>query len=133
MPSNGEYYFEIKRKNPKAPIGIGFFKGLTANSYVFHVVRKNAKHPNTAKLFALWSTTPEANRLYEEEFLLSPNLVLGTGQIARQLNKLLQERNVKVVSWFDSKENLKKLLYYYETEEGQRYVSEMAKARTGRR
>jgi len=133
MPSNGEYYFEIKRKNPKAPIGIGFFKDLTANSYVFHVVRKNAKHPNTAKLFALWSTTPEANRLYEEEFLLSPNLVLGTGQIARQLNKLLQERNVKVVSWFDSKENLKKLLYYYETEEGQRYVSEMAKARTGRR
>jgi phosphoglycerate dehydrogenase-like enzyme len=71
--------------------------------------------------------------LYEEEFLLSPNLVLGTGQIARQLNKLLQERNVKVVSWFDSQENLKKLLYYYETEEGRRYVSEMAKARTGRR
>ena len=133
MPSNGEYYYEIKRKNPKAPIGIGFFKDLTANSYVFHVVRKNAKNPNTAKLFALWSTTPEANRLYEEEFLLSPNLVLGTGQIARQLNKLLQERNVKVVSWFDSRENLKKLLYYYETEEGQKYVSEMAKARTGRR
>lgn len=133
LPSNGEYYFEIKRKNPKAPIGVAFFKDLTANSYVFHMVRKNAKHPNTAKLFALWTTTPEANRIFEEEYLASPNLVLGTGQIARQLNKLLQERNVKVVSWFDSKENLNKLLYYYETEEGRRYVDEMAKARTGRR
>jgi ABC-type Fe3+ transport system substrate-binding protein len=133
LPSNGEYYFEVKRKNPKAPIGIAFFKDLTANSYVFHVVRKNAKHPNTAKLFALWSTTPEANHMFEEEYLLSPNLVLGTGLIARQLNKLLQEKNIKVVSWFDNKENLNKLLYYYETEEGKRYVSEMAKARTGRR
>jgi ABC-type Fe3+ transport system substrate-binding protein len=133
MPSNGEYYFEIKKKNPKAPIGIAFLKDLTANSYVFHVVRKNAKNPNTAKLFALWTTSPEANRIFEEEFSVSPNLVLGTGQIARQLNKLLQERNIKVVSWFDSKENLSKLLYYYDTEEGKRYVSDMAKARTGRR
>jgi ABC-type Fe3+ transport system substrate-binding protein len=132
MPSNGEYLFEVKGKNPKAPIGIGFFKDLTANSYVFHMVRKNAKHPNAAKLFALWSTTPEANHFFETEYITSPNLVLGTGPIARQLNKLLQERNIKVVSWFDSKENLDKLLWYYQTEEGKRYVREMAKARTGR-
>ena len=45
MPSNGEYYYEIKKKNPKAPIGIGFFKDLTANSYVFHVVRKTQSIP----------------------------------------------------------------------------------------
>jgi ABC-type Fe3+ transport system substrate-binding protein len=132
MPSNGEYLFEVKRKNPKAPIGIGFFRDLTANSYVFHMVRKNARHPNTAKLFALWTATPEASHFFETEYLTSPNLVLGTGPIARELNKLLQERNIKVVSWFDSKESLSKLLWYYQTEEGKRYVAEMAKARTGR-
>jgi ABC-type Fe3+ transport system substrate-binding protein len=133
LPSNGEYLFEIKGKNPKAPIGIAFFKDLTANSYVFHMVRKNAKNPNTAKLFALWTTTPEANRFFEVDYVTSPNLVLGTGPISRQLNTLLKERNIKPVSWFDSKENLAKLLWYYQTEEGKRYVAEMAKARTGRR
>jgi ABC-type Fe3+ transport system substrate-binding protein len=133
LPSNGEYLFEIKGKNPKAPIGVAFFKDLTANSYVFHMVRKNAKNPNAAKLFTLWTTTPEANRFFEVDFITSPNLVLASGPISRQLNALLKERNVKPVSWFDSKENLDKLLWYYQTEEGKRYVAEMAKARTGRR
>jgi ABC-type Fe3+ transport system substrate-binding protein len=133
MPSNGEYIFEVKGKNPKAPIGVGFFKDLTANSYVFHMVRKNAKNPNAAKLFTLWTTTPEANRFFEVDYITSPNLVLGTGPISKQLNALLKERNIKAVSWFDSKENLEKLLWYYRTDEGKRYVAEMAKARTGRR
>lgn len=132
MPSNGEYLFEVRRRNATAPIGIGFFRDLTANSYVFHMIRKNAKNPNTAKLFTLWTTTPEASQLFETDYLTSPNLVLGTGPIAQQLNKLLKDRNIKVVSWFDSQENLSKLLWYYQTEEGKRYVREMAKARTGR-
>jgi ABC-type Fe3+ transport system substrate-binding protein len=133
MPSNGEYIFEVKGKNPKAPIGVGFFKDLTANSYVFHMVRKNAKNPNAAKLFTLWTTTPEANRFFEVDYITSPNLVLGTGPISKQLNGLLKERNIKPVSWFDNKESLDKLLWYYRTEEGKRYVAEMARARTGRR
>jgi ABC-type Fe3+ transport system substrate-binding protein len=133
LPSNGEYIFEVKGKNPKAPIGVSFFKDLTANSYVFHMVRKNAKNPNAAKLFALWTTTPEANRFFEVDYITSPNLVLGTGPISKQLNALLKGKNIKPVSWFDSKENLEKLLWYYRTDEGKRYVAEMAKARTGRR
>jgi ABC-type Fe3+ transport system substrate-binding protein len=133
LPSNGEYVFEVKGKNPKAPIGVSFFKDLTANSYVFHMVRKNAKNPNAAKLFTLWTTTPEANRFFEVDYITSPNLVLGTGPISKQLNTLLKERNIKAVSWFDSKDSLEKLLWYYRTDEGKRYVAEMAKARTGRR
>ena len=133
LPSNGEYIFEVKGKNPKAPIGVSFFKDLTANSYVFHMVRKNAKNPNAAKLFTLWTTTPEANRFFEVDYITSPNLVLGTGPISKQLNTLMKERNIKPVSWFDSKESLEKLLWYYRTDEGKRYVAEMAKARTGRR
>ena len=133
LPSNGEYIFEVKGKNPKAPIGVSFFKDLTANSYVFHMVRKNAKNPNAAKLFTLWTTTPEANRFFEVDYITSPNLVLGTGPISKQLNALLKDKNIKPVSWFDSKESLEKLLWYYRTDEGKRYVAEMAKARTGRR
>ena len=45
----------------------------------------------------------------------------------------MKEKNIKPVSWFDSKESLEKLLWYYRTDEGKRYVAEMAKARTGRR
>lgn len=132
MPSNAEYPFEIKGKNPKAPIGLAFFRDMVANSYVFHMVRKNSKHPNAAKLFALWTASPEANRIFEVDHITSPNLVLGTGPISRQINKVLKERNIKTVSWWDGKEALEKLLWY-ETEEGKRYVKELSRARTGRR
>ena len=131
MPSNAEYVFEAKAKNPKTPIGLAFFRDLTANSYVFHMIRKAAKHPNAAILFTLWATTPDANRLFEVEYPLSPNLVLGSGPHARQVNKTLKEKNIKVVSWWDSKETVEKLLWY-QKEEGQRYVKELSKVRTGR-
>ena len=54
LPSNGEYIFEVKGKNPKAPIGISFFKDFTANSYVFHMVRKERQKPECREtLYAL--------------------------------------------------------------------------------
>jgi ABC-type Fe3+ transport system substrate-binding protein len=97
------------------------------------MVRKGARHPNAAKLFALWATTSEANRIIENpNYSGSPNLLLGTGPISRQEIKALKDRNIKPVSWFDSPENVEKLLWY-ETEEGKRYVRELSAARLGRK
>jgi len=39
---------------------------------------------------------------------------------------------VKVVSWWDSKETLKSLLWY-DTKEGKKYAKKMGKAQTGRK
>ena len=133
MPSNAYYVFERKAKDPKSPIGLAFFKDLTPKTYTFHVIRKGAKHPNAAKLFALWTTSPEANRIYEKvEFGATPNLSLGTGPISRKVKKVLKEKKIKVVSWWDSKESFKSLLWY-DTKEGKKYAKRMAKAQTGRK
>ena len=97
------------------------------------MVRKGAKHPNAAKLFALWTTTPEANRIFEnEEYGATPNHILDTGPFSRIVSKAAKDSKVKVVSWFDSKESLDKLLWY-STDEGQRYGQDLAKAQTGRK
>lgn len=112
---------------------MAFFRDLTPQSYVFHVVQTGAKHPNAAKLFALWTTTAEANRIFENpEYGATPNEVLGTGPLAKEVSKAVREKSIKVVSWFDSKEALEKLLWYA-TEEGSRYGQELGRAQAGRR
>lgn len=132
MPSNAYYVYETKAKDPKAPIDIAFFKDLTARSDAFNMVRKGAKHPNAAKLFTLWSTTPEANRLFESvEGNPAPNLILGKGPISRQIDQALKKKNQKVVSWFDNKETFK-TLRWYDTPEGARYTKQLNQARVGR-
>jgi ABC-type Fe3+ transport system substrate-binding protein len=133
MPSNAHQVMQEKAKNPKVPLALGFFKDLNAVSYEFHMVRKGAKHPNAAKLFTLWATTSEANRIVEDpNYSGSPNLLLGTGPTSRQELKALTNRNIKPLSWFDSKESIEKLLWF-ETEEGKRYVKELSAARLGRK
>ena len=134
MPSNAYYVWEVKAEDPKAPIGLGFFKDFTAISYIFHVVRKGAKHPNAAKLFTLWATSPEANAIFESGKFggITPNLALGTGPVSSEIKKKLGERGVKTVSWFDSKQTLQALLWYDTTEGGQ-YAKELSRAQTGRK
>jgi hypothetical protein len=133
MPSNAHQVLQEKAKNPKVPLALGFFKDLNAVSYEFHMVRKGSKHPNAAKLFTLWSTTSEANRIIENpNYSGSPNLLLGTGPISQQEMKAVKDKNIKLSSWFDSNESIEKLLWY-ESEEGKRYVKDLSAARLGRR
>jgi len=134
MPSNAYYVFQIKARDSKAPIGLAFFKDMTPSSFLFHVVRKGAKHPNAAKLFALWTTSPEANRIFEKVELGggTPNLALGTGPISLRVKKSIKEGKIKVVNWWDSKESFKSLLWY-DSKEGKKYAKKLGKAQTGRK
>lgn len=54
--ANDDYYYEQKDKDPNAPIAIFFFEDLTPDSEVTYMVRKKARNPGAAKLFALWAT-----------------------------------------------------------------------------
>lgn len=54
--ANDDYYYEQKDKDPNAPIAIFFFEDLTPDSEVTYMVRKEARNPGAAKLFALWAT-----------------------------------------------------------------------------
>jgi iron(III) transport system substrate-binding protein len=131
--SNDYYMFKYKSRDPKTPIGLAFFNDLTPLTYAWHVVRKGAKNPNAAKLFALWATSPEANRVFENlDYSATGNLLLKSGAMSRQVSQALDKRNIKLSSWWDSKKN-QDLLRWYATEEGRAYSRELSAAQTGRK
>ena len=131
-PSNDYYQFQYKGRDPKTPIGMAFFKDLTPLTYAWYVVSKGAKHLNAAKLFALWATSSEANRIFENlDYSATGNLLLGTGPMSRQIKQAVEQKNIKLVSWWDSKKNLD-LLRWFGTPEGAGYSKELAAAQTGR-
>jgi ABC-type Fe3+ transport system substrate-binding protein len=134
MPSNAYYVFQVKAKNPKAPIGLAFFGDVTPVTYVLHLVRKGAKHPNAAKLFALWATSPEAQRIWENvEYASIENLMLkqGTGPMSTSVREAVTQKNIKLISWWDSKESLDSFLWYA-TKEGTEYSRVLEHAQFGR-
>jgi iron(III) transport system substrate-binding protein len=131
--SNDYYMFKYKSRDPKTPIGLAFYNDLTPLTYAWHVVRKGAKNPNAARLFALWATSSEANRIFENlDYSATGNLLLRTGPMSRQISEALDKRNIKVTSWWDSKKN-QDLLRWYSTEEGRAYSRELSAAQTGRK
>jgi len=131
--SNDYYYWDIKAKNPNAPIGISFFKDLTPMQFSFYFVRKGARHPSAATLFSLWMATPEANRIFENPGIgtVQANLSLGTGPISRQILEMVNKDKVKMVSWYDSEEAFN-TFRWYTTKEGAAYARDLFKAQTGR-
>ncbi|MBI4529769.1 MAG: ABC transporter substrate-binding protein [Deltaproteobacteria bacterium] len=123
---NADIYFEQKSKDPNAPIGETFFQDLTSMRQVLYVVRKGAKHPNAAKLFALWATSAEANDIFEKHGYIE-NVVLGRGPVSQKIIKALKDKNIQVISWFDSAENVAKFRWF-ESPEGKEYARAIARA-----
>ena len=121
--SNTYYYFEFKAKGD--PVGVAFFRDVVPLSVQMHIVRKKAPHPNTAKLFTLWATGPEAVQIFEK-YSWTPNIYLKESRIGREEATLIKQRGAKVVSWFDNKDTLDQLMWYT-TKEGQAYEGEIGK------
>jgi ABC-type Fe3+ transport system substrate-binding protein len=122
--SNTHYYFEFKPKGD--PIGAAFFQDVVPLSVLLHVVRKKARHPNAGKLFTLWATGSEANQIFEK-YSGTPNMYLKTSQLGNEEAGLVKQQGAKPVTWFDTKENMDKLMWYT-TAEGEAYEGEIAKA-----
>lgn len=126
LEGNDYYYFEQKAKDPNAPIGLAYFRDLTPMREVMYVVRKGARHPNAAKLFALWAGSAEANSIFEKHSY-TQNTALGSGPVTQQILKRLKTLNIKPVSWFDNAQTLEKFLWLG-TKEGQDYSRAIARA-----
>jgi ABC-type Fe3+ transport system substrate-binding protein len=123
---NADYYYEHRRKDPKAPIGLAFFQDLTSMRETMYAVRKGARHPNAARLFALWASGAEAGAILDK-YAVIENLVLGKGQTTEEIAKALKARNITPVGWFDSQQNLEKF-NWYSTTEGKEYARALARA-----
>jgi iron(III) transport system substrate-binding protein len=132
MPDNADDYFAVKAKSAKAPIELGFFQDLMPISYSVYLVRKGTKNPNAAKLFVLWASTTEANRLWEGEFKGTGSFAVPASKSGSAVSQELAKRGVKPTSWWDSQRTID-LVKFYATPEGIAYTEELTKAQIGQR
>jgi ABC-type Fe3+ transport system substrate-binding protein len=123
---NTDIYIEQKANDPNAPIEAAFFEDLTPRRNVMYLVRKGARHPSAAKLFALWVTGAEANGVIEKYNSIE-NLGLARGPVSSKILKILEKKNIKSASWFDSAKNAEKFLWLG-TDEGRKYSQAIARA-----
>jgi ABC-type Fe3+ transport system substrate-binding protein len=126
LEANTHYYVNEKSKDPSAPIEMRFFDDLTPMRQVFYVVRKGARNPNAAKLFALWVTGEEANRIFEKYSIIE-NVALGTGPVTRKTMDRLKRQNVTPSTWFDNQKAFD-TFSWLRTKEGQEYEKAIARA-----
>lgn len=123
---NTDIYIEQKANDPGAPLEVSFFEDLTPRRNVMYLVRKGARRPNAAKLFALWVTGAEANAIIEKRNSIE-NLGLARGPVSSKIVKILERKNIKPASWFDSPKTAEKFLWLG-TDEGRKYSQAIARA-----
>lgn len=130
MPDNADGFFKMKGKDPNAPIGLAFWKDFVPLSHTGYLVRAGNTTPNAAQLFALWTATSEANKLWEEEFGQSGSFAAPTSKIGSSLKKDLQEKRIPLVSFLEGKGP--EILKWLATQEGQAYSDTLSKAQLAR-
>jgi ABC-type Fe3+ transport system substrate-binding protein len=106
---------------------MGFFKDLVPHSVLLHAVPKGTRSPNAAKLFVVWLTGREALNICGEGTYLGNTLKNGNQKAIAIAEQLMMKENVKPVSYFDSEENYKKLVWLG-SPEGQKFEKQFGAA-----
>lgn len=122
------YVTRILAKDPKAPIALAFFEDYNEANGTYYVVRKGARHPAAAALFALWMTTPESEAIWQP--VVPQAQPWGESERDREQARFIEEANAKVVSFLDNEKTIA-LLEWYSTEEGREYLGAMSRAIRG--
>lgn len=131
VDANAHYYHQFKAKDPRAPIGLEFFQDYTTVNEAMYFIREGSRHPNAATLFVLWMLSKEGQQVFERAEK-QPNLYLPSSEVAKEMLKMTSEKNVKLVSYVDNEESLKKLRWLGETKEGKEWAKAVGQAWRGR-
>jgi len=124
-----EYY---RRKEAGDPAGMAVIQDLVCWSPAHMVVRTNASHANAARLWALFNTGPEAQRLWEKEVKWT-NFSYPKQSRADEVKKLIDDSGAKVVNWAENEETLKLMRWLFTSKEGEAYQKRLTSAlREGR-
>ncbi|MFB3061845.1 MAG: ABC transporter substrate-binding protein [Candidatus Binatia bacterium] len=126
--ANSYYYFLFKSKNPKAPLDVTYFEDYNPVQTSFYVVRKAARHPAAATLFAMWMGTPEAESIWQPVVFYTQ--LWGTSDIDRKVRQLREQSGAKYVDYLSTKQGLD-FLRWFRTEEGRKYKQALSRAIRG--
>ncbi len=127
---NTHYFLKIKARDPRAPVGMTYFKDYNPVSAAYYVVRKDARHPAAATLFALWMETPEARAIWQPD-TFETQFLWADGELERKIKQFLRESGGKVVYALDSQKGIE-FLKWIGTAEGRKYRKAVGQAIRGR-
>jgi ABC-type Fe3+ transport system substrate-binding protein len=122
------YMRQIFAKDPKAPIAARFFDDYNELNQVYYSVRTRARHPAAGTLWALWMTTPEAQRIWQPSDLQA--VPYGESQLDREFKQSIEKSKARVIGFLDNEKTME-LLKWYRTEEGRKYLDAVARAIRG--
>ncbi len=123
-------FLKIKSKDPQAPIEMTYFKDYNQVNAAYYIVRKDARHPAAATLFALWMETPEAKAIWQPA-TFETQFLWGEGELERKIKQYLRESGGKVVNVLDSQRGLE-FLKWIGTPEGRKYRKAVGRAIRGK-
>src|SRR5262249_54439748 len=93
-------YLRVKAQDSKAPLGLRYYSDYTPVTNLMYSVRKGAKSPASATLFALWMTTPEAHAIRQAEDWYA-NLVYPMTDLDNTVKQQLEQSGTRTVGWLD--------------------------------
>jgi len=127
--ANTYYAFAARAKDAKASLEITYFKDYNLMTAPYYIVRKGARRPAAATLFALWMTTPESEAIWQPE-LFASQFLWGESELDKREKQFIQDSGAKVVDLLTTDKG-RDLLAWYGTEEGRRYRQAIGKAIRG--
>lgn len=131
VDANAHYYHQFKARDPRAPIGLEYFRDYTTVNEAMYFIREGARHPNAAILFVLWMLSKEGQQVFERAER-QPNLYLPSSEVGKEMLKTFAEKKIRLVSYVDNEESLKKLRWLGETREGKDWSKAVGQAWRGR-
>lgn len=131
MPMNSYYVWDVKAKDPQAPLGISWFTDYTPYSKVLFLVPKNSKHPAAATLWSMWMGSPEAEAIWQPA-AHEENIAFGLSDQDKLARQSLKDSGSKPISWYDSPDTIEQLKWW-STPEGTAYRGKIKEAVTQRK
>jgi ABC-type Fe3+ transport system substrate-binding protein len=128
-PNSYDVFKQQARGNPVDMVPI---QDLVPWTPRYMTVRANAPHINAARLWALFNTGPQAQRIWEKEAKWM-NITYPEQSRIKEVIKLIDASGAKIYSWEENEQNFKKLLWYAQTKKGRAYSKKIKSAlRKGR-
>ncbi len=127
--ANTQYYLRILAKDPKAPLKITYFQDYNPVTGSYYVVRKRARHPAAATLFAMWMGTPEAKAIWQPDLRVT-QFLWGESELDREVAQRLKVSGAKVISFIGNQEGAE-FLRWIGTPEGRKYRKAVSQAIKG--
>lgn len=123
-------FLRAKAKDASIPLKLVYFQDYNPVTGSFYVVRKGARHPAAATLFALWMTSPEAKAIWQPE-IFATQYPWGDTELDREVRARIKETKAKIISFFDNQKSID-FLDWIGTPEGRKYRKAVSDAIAGR-